>query len=87
MISSGVCTKDVGAVALGRHGNYFLWGFGSSPVKMTDEAKKVFVNAVAYIEQFGGKPPITRKYNDRMATTDDVRKSPASPHRKRSSRP
>lgn len=73
IISSGVCAKDVGAVALGRHGNFFLWGFSASPAQMTDEAKKVFVNAVAYIKQFDGKPPIARKYNDRMATTDDVR--------------
>ncbi|WP_341837149.1 hypothetical protein WJU16_04620 [Chitinophaga pollutisoli] len=73
VISSGVCTKDVGAVALGRHGNFFLWGFASSPVKMTEEAKKVFVNTVAYMQQFDGKTPITRKYNDRMATTNNVR--------------
>ena len=72
VISSGVCTKDVGAVALGRHGNFFLWGFGASPLQMTEEAKKVFVNAVAYMKRFDGKPPITRKYNDRMATTSDV---------------
>ena len=72
MISSGVCIKDVGAVALGRHGNFFHWGFGASPAQMTEEAKKVFVNAVAYIKQFDGKAPITRKYNDRMATTNDV---------------
>ncbi|MEJ2884787.1 hypothetical protein [Pedobacter sp. GR22-6] len=73
MISSGVCQKDVGAVALGRHGNFFLWGFGASPADMTEEGKKVFVNAVAYMKQFDGKTPISRKYNDRMATTDDVR--------------
>lgn len=73
VISSGVCTKDVGAVALGRHGNFFLWGFAASPAKMTEEGKKVFVNTVAYMQQFNGKTPITRKYNDRMATTDDVR--------------
>lgn len=73
VISSGVCAKDVGAVALGRHGNFFLWGFSASPADMTDEARKVFVNAVAYIKQFDGKTPIARKYNDRMATTDDVR--------------
>jgi hypothetical protein len=72
-ISSGVCAKDVGAVALGRHGNFFLWGFGASPAQMTDEAKKVFVNVVAYMKQFDGKVPIAHKYNDRMATTDDVR--------------
>lgn len=72
-ISSGVCAKDVGAVALGRHGNFFLWGFSASPAQMTDEAKKVFVNTVAYIRQFDGQTPVARKYNDRMATTDDVR--------------
>lgn len=73
MISSGVCQKDVGAVALGRHGNFFLWGFGASPVDMTEEGKKVFVNTVAYMKQFNGKMPIARKYNDRMVTTDDVK--------------
>lgn len=73
MISSGVCQKDVGAVALGRHGNFFLWGFGASPADMTEEGKKVFVNAVAYMKQFNGKMPIARKYNDRMVTTDDVK--------------
>jgi hypothetical protein len=73
VISSGVNTKDLGAVALGRHGNFFLWGFGASPADMTEEAKKVFVNTVAYMKKFNGKPPIARKYNDRMATTDDVK--------------
>lgn len=73
VISSGVNTKDIGAVALGRHGNFFLWGFSASPADMTEEAKKVFVNTVAYMKRFDGKVPIARKYNDRMATTDDVR--------------
>lgn len=73
VISSGVCQKDVGAVALGRHGNFFLWGFSASPVEMTDEAKKVFVNVVAYMKQFDQKTPIARKYNQKMATTDDVK--------------
>ena len=73
MISSGVCQKDVGAVALGRHGNFFLWGFGASPAGMTDEGQKVFVNTVAYMAQFDGRTPIARKPNDRMATTDDVK--------------
>ena len=82
IISSGVCAKDVGAVALGRHGNFFLWGFSASPAQMTDEAKKVFVNVVAYMKQFEGKTPIARKYNDRMATTDDVREIIANASRK-----
>lgn len=81
IISSGVCLKDVGAVALGRHGNFFLWGFGASPAQMTEEAKKVFVNTVAYMKQFEGKVPITRKYNDRMGTTDDLRETVAKTSR------
>lgn len=78
VISSGVNTKDLGAVAIGRHGNFFLWGFGASPTDMTEEAKKVFVNTVAYMKGFNGKAPIARKYNDRMATTDDVKEIIAS---------
>jgi hypothetical protein len=78
VISSGVCGKDVAAVALARHGNFFLWGFGASPAQMTDEAKKVFVNVVAYMKQFDGKRPITHKYNPEMTTTDDVLELAAS---------
>jgi hypothetical protein len=55
----------------------FLWGFGASPAEMTDEGKKVFVNTVAYMAQFDGRIPVARKYNDRMATTDDVREGVA----------
>lgn len=73
VISSGVCAKDVGAVALGRHGNFFLWGFGASPAQMSEEAKSVFVNVVAYMKQYDKKIPITRKYNERMATTNEIK--------------
>lgn len=27
VISSGVCAKSLDAVAIGRHGNFFHWGF------------------------------------------------------------
>ncbi|GAO43018.1 hypothetical protein [Flavihumibacter petaseus] len=73
VISSGVNQKDVTAVALARHGNFFLWGFGASPADMTEEAKQVFVNAVAYMKQFNGRVPITLKYSQTMATTDRVK--------------
>lgn len=73
VISSGVCEKDVTAVALGRHGNFFLWGFAASPADMTEEAKKVFVNVVAYINQFNGQAPIVRKYNQYIATTASIK--------------
>lgn len=69
-ISSGVCAKDLNAVAIGRHGNFLHWGFSASPEYMTEEAKTVFANAVVYISQFAGQTPIARKYNDRIATRD-----------------
>lgn len=68
-ISSGVCAKTLDAVALGRHANFFTWGFVSSPMYMTPEAKVVFANAVAYIAKFRGTP-LVRKFNDRIATRE-----------------
>ncbi|MGM9699543.1 MAG: protein-disulfide reductase DsbD domain-containing protein [Prevotella sp.] len=72
-ISSGVCAKTIDAVAIGRHANFLHWGFAASPRYMTDEAKVVFANAVVYISKFNGKKPIARKYNDRIATKEDVK--------------
>lgn len=71
-ISSGVNTKDLNAVAIGRHGNFLLWGFSASPDYMTEEAKLVFANAVVYMKQFKGQKPIARKYNDRIATKASI---------------
>lgn len=72
-ISSGVCAKGLDAIAIGRHGNFLHWGFAASPTYMTDEAKTVLANAIVYISQFGGKGVIARKYNDRLATRDNVK--------------
>lgn len=71
-ISSGVCAKTLDAVALGRHANFFTWGFVGSPMYMTPEAKVVFANAVAYIAKFRGTP-LVRKFNDRIATREYVK--------------
>lgn len=60
-ISGGVCLKNAEAVALGRQGNYFMWGFSASPDHMTDEAKDVFVNTVCYIKKFDHQQPIMKK--------------------------
>jgi hypothetical protein len=60
-ISGGVCLKNAEAVALGRQGNYFMWGFSASPNHMTDEAKDVFVNTVCYIKKFDHQSPIMKK--------------------------
>lgn len=68
VISSGVCTKDRNAVALGRHGNFFLWGFAGSPDYMTEEAKKVFINSIHYLFKNRGNHLIARKFNEGIAT-------------------
>lgn len=68
IISGGVSSKQKTAVALGRHGNFFLWGFAGSPDYMTEEAKVVFVNAVVYTYKHKNDKPVVRKYNERIAT-------------------
>lgn len=67
VISSGVCAKTIDAVAIGRHANFMTWGFIGSPLYMTDEAKTVFANAVAYMSHFR-MLPLVRKYNERIET-------------------
>jgi len=60
-ISGGVCLKNAEAVALGRQGNYFMWGFAASPDYMTEEAKDVFVNTICYIKKYDRMPAIVKK--------------------------
>lgn len=71
-ISGGVSAKTLNAVALGRHANFFTWGFVGSPMYMTSEAKVVFANTVAYIAKFRGTP-LVRKVNDRIATREYIK--------------
>ncbi len=68
VISSGQCDKQKTAVAIGCHGNFFLWGFAGSPDYMTEEAKQVFANAIVYIHKNSNKKIVAPKYNDRIAT-------------------
>ena len=72
MISSGTCAKSIDAIAIGRHANYFHWGFSASPDYMTDEAKALFVNSIVYISQFAGQHPIARKFAP-VAVKDDLK--------------
>ena len=48
-------------MALGRQGNWFLWGFCAPPEEMTEEARSVFVNTVFYMEKFDGQKPLVKK--------------------------
>jgi hypothetical protein len=61
VISSGQNSKAPDSVALGRHGNFFLWGFSAQPSDMTPAARTCFVNAVHYIHKFDGRKPVVRK--------------------------
>jgi hypothetical protein len=54
IIAGGINMKGDRGVCLVREAHTFLWGFAGAPSQMTDEARKVFVNAVVYIKQFDG---------------------------------
>ena len=73
IISGGVSSKSLKAVAIGRHGNFFHWGFAASPAYMTEEAKPVLANAIVYIAQFDGQGIIARKYNETIATRASIK--------------
>lgn len=60
-ISGGINTKGPEAVAIGRQANMLQWGFYGAPDRMTDSAKKVFLNALVYMRQFDGQRPLVKK--------------------------
>ena len=72
VISGGVSAKTIDAVALGRHGNFFHWGFAADPDGLTPAGQEALANAIVYISRFNGKPIIARKKNEGIATRDHV---------------
>lgn len=60
IISAGENTKGPRSVAMGRHGNFFHWGWAASPKDLTDVGRRTLVNAIAYIRQFDGQAPLVR---------------------------
>src|SRR4030095_11781576 len=50
-ISGGVNSKGPNSLAIGRQGNLFLWGFYGAPDRLTESAKRVFLNSICYIKQ------------------------------------
>lgn len=72
-ISSGVNSKGPRSMAIGRQGNWFLWGFAGDPTQMTDSARQVFLNSICWMKQFDGKAPFADE-----PTTDLM----GPPHRK-----
>lgn len=60
-ISNGKCAKGVEATAIGRHANFFHWGFAAAPEYMTESAKLTLINSIHYIAQFKGAKQVTKK--------------------------
>ena len=59
--AGGVSSRGTGSVALGRHGNFLLWGFSAPPSGMTAEGRLCFSNAVCYIKRFDRQRPVVRQ--------------------------
>jgi len=67
-IASGLNMKSPEAVAIGRQGNFLLWGFYSPPSDLMPEARKCLVNAIYYIKKFDGQMPLVRKTRRGLAS-------------------
>ena len=63
-----------GMVALGRQGNYFLWGFASPPSEMPPSARTCFRSVVHDIKRSDGQKPVIRKPEDGVVTRKLVRR-------------
>lgn len=61
VIANGINSKGPNAVALGRQGPFFHWGFAAPPSGMTESGRRAFVNAICYIHRFDGRAPLVRK--------------------------
>jgi hypothetical protein len=57
VLARGQSGKGPEAVAIGRHGNFLLWGFSAQPSDMTAAGRACFLNAVCYIKRFDGRRP------------------------------
>lgn len=60
-ISGGINSKGPHAVAIGRQANMLQWGFYAAPDRMTESAKKVFLNAIVYMKRFDGHRPLVER--------------------------
>lgn len=75
-ISGGPCIKSVNATALGRHGNFFQWGYRASPKHLTEEGKLALINTIHYMARFKGhKPYVKKKTSHRLVALDNIYKA------------
>jgi hypothetical protein len=61
IISGGINSKGPHGVAIGRQANMLQWGFYCAPDRMTDSARKAFLNAIVYMKRFDGRRPLVAK--------------------------
>jgi hypothetical protein len=69
-IAQGISEKGPDNLALGRHANFFLWGFSAPPADMTPSGKRLFVNVVAYMPKFDGQKPLVHKETNDARSRD-----------------
>lgn len=75
-ISGGPCIKSIKATALGRHGNFFQWGYRASPMHLTEEGKLALINTIHYMAQFKGQKPFVKRIAPhRLVALDEVYKA------------
>lgn len=72
VISGGVSSKSIDAVAIGRHGNFFHWGFGASPSGLTESGRNALANSIVYMASMGPRRIIARKLKENIATRNSV---------------
>ena len=60
-ISGGINSKGARAIAIGRQANLLQWGFYGAPDRMTESAKRAFLNAIVYMRRFDGDAPLVTK--------------------------
>jgi hypothetical protein len=72
VISGGLCGKSIDAVAIGRHGNLFHFGFAADPERLTPAGQAILLNSIVYASKFNGQKPIARKMKEGIATRDHL---------------
>lgn len=72
IISAGVCSKSIDAIAIGRHANIFHWGFAAMPSEMTPAGQALFANAIVYMAKRGPEHMIARKLHEGIETREQA---------------
>ncbi|MCT4603722.1 MAG: hypothetical protein N4A59_12605 [Marinifilum sp.] len=76
IVSGGPCIKSIKATSLGRHGNFFQWGYRASPMHLTEEGKLALINTIHYMAQFKGQKPFVKSVvHHRLTALDQVYKA------------